>query len=60
MNYFFYILNKTNYIPNISSVANACIVLDAPICPDKHAENTADIVPMITNGCQILISCKNK
>jgi hypothetical protein len=51
---------KMNYIPNISSVDNACTVLDAPISPDKHAENTADIVPIITNGCQILISCKNK
>ncbi len=49
-----------NYIPNISSLDNASNILDAPISPDKHEENTADIIPIITNGCQILISGKNK
>jgi hypothetical protein len=53
-------IRKTNYIPNISSLDNASNILDAPISPDKHAENTADIIPMITNGFQILISGKNK
>ncbi len=51
---------KTNFLPNISSIANASRILDAPISPDKHAENTEEIIPMMTNGDQILIFCKNK
>lgn len=47
-------------LPNISSLANACNILDAPISPDKHEENTADIIPIITNGCQILMSGRNR
>jgi hypothetical protein len=62
------VLNKTllislieiQFLPNISSTANASNILDAPISPDKHAEKTEDIIPIITNGGQILISCKNK
>jgi hypothetical protein len=46
--------------PNISSIAKASNILDAPISPDKHAEKTADIIPIMTNGVQILTSCKNK
>jgi len=53
-------MRTTDYIPNISSFDNASNILDAPISPDKHAENTANIIPIITNGCQILISGKNK
>ncbi len=41
-------------------MANASNILDAPISPDKHAEKTEDIIPIITNGAQILTSCKNK
>ena len=52
--------NNRIYIPNISSIDSASKILDAPINPDKHAENTADMIPIMTNGCQILISCKNK
>lgn len=46
--------------PKISSMASACKILEAPTSPDRHAEKTAQTMPMITNGCQMLISCKNK
>lgn len=52
MNFFF--------LPNISSIANASNILDAPISPDKHAEKTAAIIPITTNGPHILTFCKNK
>ncbi|CAF5140566.1 unnamed protein product, partial [Rotaria socialis] len=32
-------------IPNISSADNASNILDAPIIPERHAENTAAIIP---------------
>lgn len=47
-------------LPKISSMATASKILDAPISPDRHAEKTAAIIPMMTNGDQILTLGKNK
>lgn len=58
--YFTRSLFKEIFLPKISSTANASNILDAPISPDKHAEKVAAIIPITTNGSQILTSCKNK
>lgn len=51
---------QKNFITNISSFETASIILDAPIRPDRHAEKTARIVPIITIGFQIFTSDRNK
>lgn len=47
-------------LPKISSIANASKILDAPTRPERHAENVAAIIPITTNGSQILISCRKR
>lgn len=53
-------LMQKNVVPKISSFETAWIILDAPIRPERHAEKTARIVPMITIGFQILMSDRNE
>jgi len=43
------------FLPKISSTAKASRILDAPIKPDRHAEKTDEMMPITTNGAQILI-----
>ena len=47
-------------LPKISSIANASKILDAPTRPERHAEKVAAIIPITTNGSQILISCRKR